>query len=40
MSQHNVGFVQASFGAWNAGDSDPYRELLDPDDAEAAGRSE
>jgi ketosteroid isomerase-like protein len=29
MSQENVAVVQASFDAWNAGDMDAYRELLD-----------
>jgi ketosteroid isomerase-like protein len=31
MSQENVEIVQAGFEAWNAGDMDAWRELLDPD---------
>ena len=30
MSQENVEIVRASFEAWNAGDMDGVRELLDP----------
>jgi ketosteroid isomerase-like protein len=31
MSQENVEAVQAAFEAWNAGDMDAFRKLLDPD---------
>jgi ketosteroid isomerase-like protein len=31
MSRETVAVVQASFDAWNAGDMDAYRELLDAD---------
>jgi uncharacterized protein len=31
MSRENVEVVRAGFEAWNAGDMDAYRELLDPD---------
>ncbi len=31
MSKENVAVVRALFEAWNAGDMDAYRELLDPD---------
>src|SRR5262245_13042602 len=31
MSQENVEVVRAAFEAWNAGDMDAVRELLDPD---------
>jgi ketosteroid isomerase-like protein len=31
MSQEDVKVVQASFDAWNAGDTDAYRALLDPE---------
>jgi len=31
MSQENVEVVRAAYAAWNAGDMDAMRELLDPD---------
>jgi ketosteroid isomerase-like protein len=31
MSEENVEMVRAGFEAWNAGDMDAYRDLLDPD---------
>jgi ketosteroid isomerase-like protein len=31
MSQENVEIVRAAFAAWNAGDMDALRELVDPD---------
>ena len=31
MSQENVAVMQAAFRAWNAGDMDALREMLDPD---------
>jgi ketosteroid isomerase-like protein len=31
MSQENVEIVRAAFEAWNAGDMDAFRELVDPD---------
>jgi ketosteroid isomerase-like protein len=31
MSQENVKIVRAVFEAWNAGDMDAVRDLLDPD---------
>ena len=31
MSQENVELVRAAYAAWNAGDMDAMRELVDPD---------
>ena len=31
MSHENVSIVKAAFDAWNAGDVDAFRELLDPE---------
>jgi ketosteroid isomerase-like protein len=31
MSQENVEVIRAGLAAWNAGDMDAFRELLDPD---------
>ena len=31
MSRENVEIVRARFEAWNAGDMDAFRDLLDPD---------